>query len=165
MNREEVADRVEALVQPVLAAQGMELVEVQFIHPRRGRATLRLFVDRPGGITLAEITRTSRLVSDLLDVHDVIGPSYTLEVSSPGLTRELKKPADYARYVGRLVRLTTRAPFRGRQVHLGVLQGLEAEEVCLQEGEELCRIPLKEIARARLALDPKHLGKEAEHRT
>jgi ribosome maturation factor RimP len=161
MNREAVAARVEELVKPVVAAQGADLVEVQFAQPKRGRATLRLFVDTPGGITLAEITRISKIVSELLDVHDVIGPSYNLEVSSPGLTRALKKPADYVRYVGRLVRLTTRSPIGGRQVHLGVLKGLEGQEVCLLAGEEICRIPLEEIAKARLALDMKHVGEEA----
>ena len=79
---------------------------------------------------------------------------------SPGLTRALKKPEDYRRYAGRLVRLTTRAPWEGRQVHRGILQGLEDGTVCLQEGEGTIRIPLEEIAKARLDLDIKNIGKE-----
>ena len=70
----------------------------------------------------------SRVVGELLDVHDLISSSYTLEVSSPGLTRELKKPRDYERYTGRLVRLITRSPWQGKQVHRGILKGLENEE-------------------------------------
>jgi ribosome maturation factor RimP len=108
VQKEEMITRLEHLVQPYLAAQGVELVEVEFNQPRRGRATLRLFVDREGGITLEEIARVSRVVGELLDVHDLISSSYTLEVSSPGLTRKLKGPRDYERYTGRLVRLTTR---------------------------------------------------------
>jgi len=124
---------------------------VQFTQPRRGRANLRIFLDRQGGITLEEIARVSRVVANLLDVHDFIGPSYNLEVSSPGLTRELKKPQDYQRYTGRLVRLTTRNAIRGRQVHRGILQGLEDDEVvCLEEDGEMQRIPLQEVAKARL---------------
>jgi ribosome maturation factor RimP len=146
----EIRTRVADLIQPYLAAQGVELVEVEFTQPRRGRATLRLFVDREGGINLDEIARVSRVVAELLDVHDLIRPSYTLEVSSPGLTRKLKTPRDYERYTGRLVRLTTKEPWQGKQVHRGILKGLANEEVSLAEGETLVVIPLAEIAKARL---------------
>ncbi len=159
-NKEEIVARVAELVQPLLEAQGVELVDLEFNRPRRGRGTLRLFLDRPGGITLEELARLSRVAGELLDVHDFIAVSYNLEVSSPGLTRELKKPADYQRYVGRLARITTRAPWKGRQVHRGILQGLENEEVFLKEGPEVHRIPLKEIARARLDLELKNFPKE-----
>jgi ribosome maturation factor RimP len=158
--RAAVIAKVEELVQPFLEAQGTELVDLEYARPRRGRGILRLFVDRPGGITLADLTRISRVVGDLLEVHDVIPGSYHLEVSSPGLTRALKKPQDYQRYIGRLVRVTTRAPWEGHQVHRGILQGLKEDQVCLKEGErELC-IPLSEIARARLDIDLKNIGKE-----
>jgi len=152
MHKEEIRTRVTELIQPYLLAQGVELVDLEFTQPRRGRATLRLFVDRPGGITLDEITRVSRVVGELLDVHDLISSSYTLEVSSPGLTRELKQPRDYERYIGRLVRLTTRSPWQGKQVHRGILKGLANEEVSLEEDQALVRIPLGEIAKARLDL-------------
>ncbi len=160
MDKEDIKIRVEELVQPYLAAQGAELVDLKYGRPRRGRGILRLYVDRPGGITLAELSRISRVVGDLLDVHDFIPGPYNLEVSSPGLTRALKKPEDYQRYVGRLVRLTTRAPWEGHQVHSGILQGLKDDQVCLREGESLLCIPLREIARARLDIDLKNIGKE-----
>jgi ribosome maturation factor RimP len=160
MGKDEILNRLAELIQPYLAAQGAELVDLQYSRPRRGRGILRLFVDRPGGINLGEITRISRVVADLLDVHDLISGSYTLEVSSPGLTRALKKPQDYQRYVGRLVRVTTRAPWEGSQVHCGILQGLQEDQVCLQEGDSLLCIPLSEIARARLEIDLKNIGKE-----
>lgn len=147
---EDVRERVSALIEPLAEVQGLEVVEVEFHRPRRGRAVLRIFLDKKGGITLDEITRMSRVVSEVLDVHDVIGGAYTLEVSSPGLTRELKKPRDFERYEGRIVRITTRSALGGRQVHRGVLKGLEGGEVTLEEGEEMVRIPLAEIAKARL---------------
>lgn len=151
MNKEEIIHRITELIQPYLMAQGVELVDMELTQPQRGRSTLRLFVDRPqGGITLDEITRVSRVVGELLDVHDPISSSYTLEVSSPGLTRKLKKPQDYERYAGRLVRLTTRSPWQGKQVHRGILKGLANDEVSLEEDQELVRIPLGEIAKARL---------------
>lgn len=151
MEKEKIINRITELIQPYLMAQGVELVDLELTQPQRGRATLRLFVDRPGGgITLDEITRVSRVVGELLDVHDPISSSYTLEVSSPGLTRALKKPQDYERYAGRLVRLTTRSPWQGKQVHRGILKGLADEEVSLEEDQALVRIPLTEIAKARL---------------
>ena len=152
--------RLEELIQPLVESQGADLVELQYGMPRRGRGILRLFVDRSGGITIAELTRISRVVGELLDVHDMIPGSYTLEVSSPGLTRALKKPEDYQRYVGRLVRVTTRSPWEGRQVHSGILQGLQDDQVRLKEGEREICIPFSEIARARLDIDLKKIGKE-----
>ncbi len=151
----EIITRVEELLKPLLEAQGLELVEVEFTRPRRGRANLRLFLDRQGagGITLDEITRISRVVSNLLDVHDFIGVSYNLEVSSPGLTRPLKSLKDYQRYTGRLVRLTTKSAISGKQVHRGILRGLEESgTVCLEADGQVQRIPLEEIAKARLDL-------------
>jgi ribosome maturation factor RimP len=156
----EIAARVEELIEPLLVAQGVELVELQYARPRRGRGTLRLFLDREGGITLEELARVSRVVGQILDVHDIIPGSYTLEVSSPGLTRALKKPADYQRYVGRLVRLTSRAPIEGRQVHRGILRGLTGDLVSLEVEGRLVTIPVSDIAKARLDLDLKNTGKE-----
>jgi len=72
----------------------------------------------------------------------------------------LKKVEDYQRYVGRLVRVTTRAPWEGSQVHCGILQGLEDDQVRLKEGESVVCIPLHEIARARLDIDLKKMSKE-----
>jgi ribosome maturation factor RimP len=160
MSKEEIIRQVEKLVVPFLEARGVELVDLEYTRPRKGRGTLRLFLDRDGGITLEELARLNRVVSELLDVHDFIPGSYFLEVSSPGLTRELKRPRDYERYTGRLVRVTIREPGAGSRVHRGILKGLEGEEVCLEEEGQLKRLPLKEIARARLDIDWKKQGKE-----
>ncbi len=159
-DRRETAAQLEALIQPLVESQGAELVELIYAQSKKGRGTLRLFVDRPGGITIEEITRISRMVGGLLEVHDVIPGSYTLEVSSPGLTRALKTLRDYERYVGRLVRVTTRAPWEGRQVHSGILQGLKDDQVCLKEDDRVVCIPLSNVARARLDIDLKNLSKE-----
>lgn len=157
---EEIVSRVNELLEPLLLSQGLELVETQLLRPRGGRSTLRIFLDRPGGITLEEITRISRVAGELLEVHDLIPESYNLEVSSPGLTRPLKKPADYRRAVGRLVRITTRTPLKGRQVHQGILKEVEDDQVSLQVGETQYHIPFMEIARARLDFALKKSGKE-----
>jgi ribosome maturation factor RimP len=152
---EEIKQRLEELIQSLAVSQGLELVELELHRPKRGKSILRLFLDREGGITLEEIARVSRLVGGLLDVYDLIPESYHLEVSSPGLTRKLKKPEDYQRYTGRLARITTRAALDGKQVFRGILQGVENDEVSLKEGETVYHLPLAEIARARLDLDMK----------
>jgi len=152
---EEIKQRLEELIQPLAVSQGLELVELELHRPKRGKSILRLFLDREGGITLEEIARVSRLVGGLLDVYDLIPESYHLEVSSPGLTRKLKKPEDYQRYTGRLARITTRGVLNGKQVFRGILQGVENDEVSLKEGETVYHLPLAEIARARLDLDMK----------
>lgn len=153
---EEIKQKLEELIQPLLVAQGAELVDLEFLRSRRGKSILRLFLDREGGITLDEIARFSRVVGNLLDVYDPIPESYHLEVSSPGLTRPLKKPGDFQRYQGRLARITTRSAVEGKQVFRGILQGLEDDTVCVKEGETVYRLPLPEIAKARLDLDLKN---------
>ena len=84
--REEIFSKVEQLVQPLLEARGAELVEVESTPAATRRATLRLFVDRPGGITIEELTGISKVVGEFLDIHRLIPGSFNLEVSSPGLT-------------------------------------------------------------------------------
>ena len=152
---EEIKQKLEELVQPLAVSQGLDLVDLELHRPRRGKTIVRLFLDREGGITLAEIASISRMVGALLDVYDLLPESYHLEVSSPGLTRKLKNPEDYQRYIGRLVRLTTRSARDGKQVFRGILQGLEDDEVFLKEGETVYRLPLPEIAKARLDIDMK----------
>jgi ribosome maturation factor RimP len=152
---EEIKQRLEELIQPLAVSQGLELVELELHRPKRGKSILRLFLDREGGITLEEIARVSRMVGGLLEVYDLIPESYHLEVSSPGLTRKLKRPEDYQRYTGRLARITTRGALNGKQVFRGILQGVENDEVSLKEGETVYRLPLTEIARARLDIDMK----------
>lgn len=152
---EEIKQKLEELIQPLAVSQGLELVELELHRPKRGKSILRLFLDREGGITLEEIARVSRMVGGLLEVYDLIPESYHLEVSSPGLTRKLKRPEDYQRYTGRLARITTRSLRDGKQVFRGILQGVENDEVRLREGDTVYRLPLAEIARARLDIDMK----------
>jgi ribosome maturation factor RimP len=157
---QEIVAKINELIEPLLVAQGLELVETQLLRPRRGRSTLRLFLDRPGGITLEEITRVSRVAGELLEVHDLIPESYNLEVSSPGLTRTLKKPGDFRRYVGRLVRVTTRTLINGRQVNQGILTAVADDQISLEVEGSRYDIPFGEIARARLDFTLKNSDKE-----
>jgi ribosome maturation factor RimP len=149
---------VASLAERLLAANGMELVDLEY--KREGRdMVLRLFIDRDGGVTLDDCSAVSRELSEILDVEDVIPGHYTLEVSSPGLDRPLKKVADYDRFRGRLVKLRTFEPFEDdagnrRKTFLGKLLGLEDGVVRLQltEGQSAA-IPLEKVAKANLEFE------------
>ena len=138
MSVSSVHDRLEALVAPVLGSLGFELVELEY-RPEAGGWVLRLFIDKPDGITLDNCADVSREVSRLLDVENVISTAYTLEVSSPGLNRPLKKDQDFTRFAGRLVRLKTLQAVdpdhRGykRKTFVGTLVGLVDGHVVVEQ--------------------------------
>ncbi|MBO4652706.1 MAG: ribosome maturation factor RimP [Lachnospiraceae bacterium] len=98
----QIEERTTSLVMPILEANGFELVDVEYVK-EAGSWYLRAYIDKPGGITIDDCEVVSRALSDKLDEHDFISEAYVLEVSSPGLTRPLKKPKDYERNLGRPV--------------------------------------------------------------
>jgi ribosome maturation factor RimP len=97
-----VSARVRALIEPLVAAEGLELFDLEQVGP-----VLRVTVDRQGGVSIDDITKTTRAISRAIDEHDPISSSFTLEVSSPGLERVLRTPAHYAWAVGRTVAVKT----------------------------------------------------------
>ena len=102
--REELVKRLESIVTPIVEEQGVELVELQIVGATR-RPIVRLYIDRPGGVTMDECATVSRRLSLELDAVDLIETSYTLEVSSPGLDRPLVSAADFNRRRGSEVRV------------------------------------------------------------
>jgi ribosome maturation factor RimP len=142
----------EELVQPILDALGLELVDLEFVR-EGGRWFLRVFIDKPGGVSLTDCQSVSERLGPLLDIKDPIPHAYHLEVSSPGLDRPLKKPADYARYQGRKVQVKTYAPIEGRRRFLGRLQRVGTEEITVEVDGVEFTIPLAQIAAARLAVE------------
>lgn len=106
--RELPADVVRDLAQPVVGQLGLQLIDVNW-HPRRGGSTLRVTVDRPGGVTIDDCGEASAAISALLDRCEQLLPdNYALEVSSPGAERRICSEAEYAAALGRKVRLTLR---------------------------------------------------------
>jgi ribosome maturation factor RimP len=148
-------DAVRAVAERVTSAHGYELVDVEMARAKGGHF-VRLYVDKPGGIGLDELKSVSEEVSAILDVEDPIDSSYTLEVSSPGLDRPLKSEADYRRFVGRLVKLSSYELVDGRRHWNGRLEAMEAGVVgvrLLKEGGALARIPFEKIAHGRLEVE------------
>src|SRR5512136_2488935 len=109
MQKIDVSAKTIELAAPVTDALGLELVEVEY-RQEGGRMVLRIYVDRVGGVTLDDCAKVSRELDDILDAEDFIRGKYTLEVSSPGLNRQLKKASDFERFVGRLVKIRTFEP-------------------------------------------------------
>ncbi len=138
------ATRVRELVEPVLAAGGIELVDAQFAS-----GALQIFVDRPGGIDLDAIAEVSTTVSHLLDEHDPVPGRYTLEVSSPGLERPLRRPEHFRRFVGTTVAVKTRPEVDGERREQGVLEAADDDGIVVAGR----RLAYGEIERARTVFE------------
>ena len=158
MSQDTTLERIFGLVSPVLHDMSFELVDLEF--KREGKNwLLRLFIDKPGGITLDDCVDVSREVGALLEVEDVIESSYRLEVSSPGLDRPLKKAQDYERFCGELVKIKTHEKLdpdsRGyeRKTFVGKLLGYEDGRVRIlqvdKKGGEIV-FSLEDIAKTNL---------------
>lgn len=152
-----VPDRIAELtpeLEQIAAADGCEMV-----HAELKGGVLRLFLDKPeGGVTLADCERVSKQVSALLDVLDFGKSRYVLEVSSPGLDRQLYKPRDYERFVGRLARVTVQDPETGKKrtvvARLAGFNAAEGEVVLERDGtEDREVVRLQDIKLARLEIE------------
>ena len=139
-----------ALIEPAVNALGCELVGVEYVS---GSALLRVYIDRPEGVTLDDCEAVSYQISGLLDVEDPIPGHYSLEVSSPGLDRLLFKAADFERFAGQQVRIRLGMPLDGRRKFKGVLHGLRGDDVVIEEDGRQFRLPLERIEHARLVPD------------
>ncbi len=152
MKSEALLQEVREVVEPILQSQGYELVDLEYQRESRGWV-LRIYLDREGGITLDDCTGVSHEVGAVLEVKDVIPNAYVLEVSSPGLTRPLKKPEDYNRFRNQLVKIKLFQPLDGRRNFKGILLGLEVETVRVEADGQVFEIPLQSIAKANLEID------------
>ncbi len=159
IGQESIADQARRVLEPVLARDGFELVEVEWLR-LAGRWTLRVFIDKEGGVSIDDCQGASRTIEPLLDVEDFIEPAYDLEVSSPGLDRPLRKPQDFDRYAGQRAHVKSFAPVPDtalgqppRKHWTGTLRGFKDGAVELDVDGVLHRIPLDRIAKAHLEYD------------
>jgi len=159
MAKVDAVERITEIVEGILAPLGMALVDLEY--RREGRdMVVRLFLERQeGGISLDDCASVSRELSDILDVEDFMPEHYTLEVSSPGICRPLKKVADYQRFVGSLIKVKTFETLTDdggnkRKTFLGTLTGIENDVISihLKEGQHAA-IPLNKVAKANLEFE------------
>jgi ribosome maturation factor RimP len=141
--------QVNRIAEPVCEAEGLELVHVEYQKEPAGRI-LRLYIDKPGGVTIDDCAAVSRQVGDLLDVYTEGDEPYSLEVSSPGENRPIGKPEDFNRFKGHRIRIKSGQPINGQKNFTGTLMGLEAQSVQLKIRDQIVAIDLEQIAKARL---------------
>jgi ribosome maturation factor RimP len=140
------------LIEPVVTALGYELVAVE--HRRGTRSSLlRVYIDSPEGISVDDCSRVSHQLSGVLDVEEPIAGQYTLEVSSPGLDRLLVKPQDYQRFAGQMVKVRLHGLLEGRRKLVGMLKGMEQDQVIIEEEGKEWRLALHDIEQTRLLPD------------
>jgi ribosome maturation factor RimP len=143
-------EKLIALIEPVLAQLGYELVELEYAAGRTS-AVVRIFIDQPAGISVDDCERVSRDVAALLDVDDPIPTAYTLEVSSPGFDRVLRTPGHFERFVGERIYVELQAPRAGRKRYTGLLKTVSAAGIEMEVDKQTVEVPFGEIAKARLA--------------
>jgi ribosome maturation factor RimP len=149
-NIKKIIARIKDLLDPLCESEGMELVHLECQREAGGRI-IRLYIDKPGGVTLDDCIHISRQSSDMLDVYlEDMGP-YNLEVSSPGQNRPLGRKRDFDRFKGNRVNIKTAVSFDGKKKINGVLLGISEDVVNVSMDDQIMAIPYHEIVTARLA--------------
>lgn len=141
-----------SLLEPEIEALGYELAEIE-VNLSHGHGILRLFIDRPEGITLDDCERVSQQVSGLLDVEDPIAGDYHLEVSSPGADRKLVKPEHFDRFAGSMIKVRLRKLVGNRRRIRGQLIGRQEDMIDIRAGDETISVDLGNVDVARLVPD------------
>ncbi len=144
-----VTQIAQELAAPIAAAEGCEIWDVEYVK-EAGSWFLRVYLDRPEGVTIDHCEAVSRALSDKLDELDPIEGSYVLEVSSPGADRALKKPEHFARCMGETVEVRLYRPREGAKTVVGTLEGYEDGSVTLATPRETLTLDKKEIAQVKL---------------
>ena len=152
--QEAVVSKIKQIALRVTESEGMELVEVE-VKGGGNQRLVRIWIDKPAGITHGDCELVSQQVGTILDVEDVVpGGRYTLEVSSPGVERKLLKPADYLRFQGKKVKVTLRDTIEGRRHWEGTLAGFSEGAAAIEvQGGKTFRFPLDQIEKANLKFD------------
>ena len=148
----EIVDRVSVIADPILSNERMELVEIEYRRESKGWV-LRLYIDKEGGVTLDDCTRISQEVGRSLDVEDFISTPYTLEVSSPGLARPLKKEKDFMKYRNHMIKVKTIDPIENRRQFKGKLLGITENRIEIAMDGGVFQILLSNVAKANLEID------------
>ena len=153
MGARSIEERVREIADRVAIDNGVELVHAEVVGPD-GKPIVRIFIDKPGGLTHGYCSEVSLYLGTVLDVEDFIHSAYTLEVSSPGLERGLYKRKDFERFAGSLARVKARNPIDGQRNFRGRLIGVDGGDVLFDDRTSgRVRVPLDAIAKANLEID------------
>ena len=164
MGQGSIEERVQQIAERVAFDHGLELVHAEVAGPEN-KPIVRIFIDKPGGVTHEDCSEVSLHVGTVLDVEDFIHSAYTLEVSSPGLERGLYKRQDYERFSGREARMKTRSAINGQRNFRGRIVGLEGDEVVFEDKTSgRVRVPFGSIVKANLEIDVEEEFRRAKER-
>jgi ribosome maturation factor RimP len=149
-NKTPYVSQITQIADDLCQGEGFELVHVEMVTWNR-QTIIRIYADKPGGITLDECAGISRQLGDLLDVHLPDMGSYRLEISSPGPYRPLKKKQDFHRFKSSYIKIETRTPIQGRRKFTGILEQILEDAVVIEVDGERVEIPDLQIDKANLA--------------
>ena len=150
MGNESIAARVQELAERVAIDHGLELVHTEVAGPEN-KPIVRIFIDKPNGVTHEDCSEVSTHLGTILDVEDFIHASYTLEVSSPGLERGLYKRADFERFAGSQAKMKTRQPIDGQRNFRGKLLGVVGDNISfVADDRGQLEIPYEQIVKANI---------------
>jgi ribosome maturation factor RimP len=150
---EEYEQKTEKLMEPILAANHFELYDVEYVK-EGGNWYLRAYIDKENGITVDDCVLVSRALSDLLDQHDFIADSYVLEVSSPGLGRQLKRDKHFEKSIGEEVEVKLYKAVNKKKEFVGILVAFDQKTLTIEfEDNSTMEIPRADIATVRLTFD------------
>ncbi len=147
--RDEVVRRAWEELEPELVEQGYELVEVEY-GQHGSTWFLRLYIDCEDGVTIDNCAEVSQFLSPLLDKLDFLDGRYTMEVSSPGIDRPVRKAVDFSRYLGERIRVQTIEPVAGRRRIKGVLRGFEDGLIRVETDDAAYEVHIENLKKANL---------------
>lgn len=154
MLTEKELEKIKEVIMPILEQEKVELVDMEYVRSG-GTWILRFYIDKPTGVTIGDCERVSERIGMELDILDIIQVPYILEVSSPGLERELKTENDFVRSLGKLVQITTSEAINGKHVFQGILRGFDHGCIFIKDKgtDKIIEIPREKVTSARLAVD------------
>jgi ribosome maturation factor RimP len=161
MDKVSITQYVRGVAQKVVDKSAFELVNVETAGTKKD-LVVRIFIDKEGGVTLEDCTIVSRGIEEVLDSEDVIPTRYVLEVSSPGIERELYSLADFVKFTGQLVKVKLKTEIEGQKTFIGEINGVEAEKITIGDRTKgNVSFDYPEVAKANLKID---LSKEFGHK-
>ena len=164
MSKATNTEKIEAIAARVATENNLELVHVDVLGAQKS-PTVRIFIDKEGGVTHEDCSLVSRQVGMVLDAEDFISSAYLLEVSSPGLERQLYSLKDFEKFAGHLAKVKTYKPINGQRNFRGRIKTVEAEEIVFDDktrGE--VRFPFDAVAKANLEIDIEEEFRRSEKR-
>ncbi len=145
----EIKEKIKEIIEIPILKKNMELVDLEWRRERNGWV-LRIFIDKPGGVTIADCAKISGIVGEILDKENIIHRSYILEVSSPGIERPLVKKEDYERFKGEKAKITLKTPVSGRRNFTGIILGIKKDLVQIEVEGRIWEFSLDNIKKANL---------------